>query len=46
MMQLNKSLHIEEQIVAEIGKEKMELNLHEVDATINARVREMAEADC
>lgn len=35
----------QEQIVAEIGKEKMELNLYEIDADINARVREMAEAD-
>ena len=35
----------QEQIVAEIGKEKMELKLYEVDANINARVREMAEAD-
>ncbi len=35
----------QEQIVAEIGKEKMELNLYEVDADINARVRDMAEAD-
>lgn len=35
----------QEQIVAEIGKEKMELNLYEVDADINTRVREMAEAD-
>ncbi|MBQ8993287.1 MAG: polyribonucleotide nucleotidyltransferase [Turicibacter sp.] len=36
-------ISFQEQIVAEIGKEKMELNLYEVDATINARVREMAE---
>ena len=35
----------QEQIVAEIGQPKMDLNLYEVDATINARVREMAEAD-
>ncbi|MDO4924869.1 MAG: polyribonucleotide nucleotidyltransferase [Turicibacter sp.] len=35
----------QEQIVAEIGKEKMELNLYEVDGDINTRVREMAEAD-
>ena len=35
----------QEQIVAEIGKEKMELKLYEVDANLNARVREMAEAD-
>lgn len=35
----------QEQIVAEIGKEKMELNLYEIDADINARVREMSEAD-
>ena len=38
-------ISFQEQIVAEIGKEKMELNLYEVDPTINARVREMAEAD-
>ena len=38
-------LEKQEQIVAEIGKEKMELNLYEIDADINARVREMAEAD-
>lgn len=38
-------ISFQEQIVAEIGKEKMELNLYEVDPAINARVREMAEAD-
>lgn len=38
-------ISFQEQIVAEIGKEKMELNLYEIDADINARVREMAEAD-
>ncbi|MBQ1769258.1 MAG: polyribonucleotide nucleotidyltransferase [Turicibacter sp.] len=38
-------ISFQEQIVAEIGKEKMELNLYEVDATINARVREMAEEE-
>lgn len=38
-------ISFQEQIVVEIGKEKMELNLYEVDPTINARVREMAEAD-
>lgn len=36
---------IQEQIMAEIGKAKMELKLYEVDATINSRVREMAETD-
>ena len=35
----------QEQIVAEIGQPKMALNLYEVDADINARVRQMAEAD-
>lgn len=38
-------IRFQEQIVAEIGKEKMELNLYEIDPTINTRVREMAEAD-
>lgn len=38
-------ISFQEQIVAEIGKEKMQLNLYEVDPAINARVREMAEAD-
>lgn len=38
-------VEIQEQIVAEIGKNKMTLNLYEVDATINARVREMAETE-
>lgn len=38
-------ISFQEQIAAEIGKEKMELNLYEVDPAINARVREMAEAD-
>lgn len=38
-------ISFQEQIVAEIGKEKMELNLYEVDPAINARVREMAEAE-
>ncbi len=38
-------ISFQEQIVAENRKEKMELNLYEVDPTINARVREMAEAD-
>ncbi len=38
-------IRFQEQIVAEIGKEKMELNLYEIDPTINTRVHEMAEAD-
>ncbi len=38
-------IRFQEQIVAEIGKEKMELNLYEIDPAINTRVREMAEAD-
>ena len=38
-------ISFQEQIVAEKKKKKMELNLYEVDPTINARVREMAEAD-
>lgn len=38
-------IRFQEQIVAEIGKEKMELNLYEIDPMINTRVREMAEAD-
>ena len=44
-MGLKQIISFQEQIVAEIGKEKMELNLYEVDPAINARVREMAEAD-
>lgn len=35
----------QEQIVAEIGMEKMALKLYEVEAELNTRVREMAEAD-
>ena len=35
----------QEQIVAEIGVEKMALKLYEVEADINVRVREMAETD-
>lgn len=42
---IKKIIGFQEQIVAEIGKEKMELNLYEIDPAINARVREMAEAD-
>lgn len=38
-------IRFQEQIVAEIGKEKMKLNLYEIDPAINTRVREMAEAD-
>lgn len=38
-------IRFQEQIVAEIGNEKMELNLYEIDPAINTRVREMAEAD-
>jgi len=35
----------QEEIVAQIGKEKMALNLYEVDAEINKRVRDLAEND-
>ena len=35
----------QEKIVAEIGREKMALNLYEIDAEIDANVRSIAEAD-
>ena len=38
-------IEFQEAIVAEIGKEKMALNLYEVDEEINKTVRELAEAD-
>ena len=38
-------VEFQEQVVAEIGKEKMELKLYEIDETINHRVREMAEEE-
>ena len=41
---IKKIIAFQEEIVAQIGQEKVEIKLYEVDADINARVRELAEA--
>ncbi len=38
-------IEFQEKIVAEVGKEKLEISLYEVDAELSAEVREMAEQD-
>ncbi len=41
---IKKIIAFQEEIVAKIGQEKVEIKLYEVDAEINASVRELAEA--
>ncbi|KFL44383.1 polynucleotide phosphorylase [Lysinibacillus sp. BF-4] len=43
--EIQKLIAIQEQIIAEVGKEKIEVTLFELDEAITARVKEMCEAD-
>ncbi|KOO46570.1 polyribonucleotide nucleotidyltransferase [Priestia koreensis] len=43
--EIKKLIAFQEEIVAAVGKEKVEVSLYDVDADLKARVTEMAEAD-
>jgi polyribonucleotide nucleotidyltransferase len=43
--EIKRLIEFQEKIVAEIGKEKMQITLYEIDAELEAAVRAMAEAD-
>ncbi|WP_243386912.1 polyribonucleotide nucleotidyltransferase [Bacillus kexueae] len=43
--EIKRLIAFQEEVVAQIGKEKMDVQLYEVDAELEAKVREMAERD-
>ncbi|MGD6899906.1 polyribonucleotide nucleotidyltransferase [Bacillus infantis] len=43
--EIKRLISFQEQIVSEVGKEKTEIKLYEIDADIESRVREIAEKD-